>query len=483
MNNGAAASGVRPLKPSSPQTGKFLRVAEWNIERGLEFDAVRLAFTDAQGFSRLMDQKNSKATADERAHILDEVQVLKQADLLVLNEVDWGMNRTLFRNVAADLADALGMNYAYGVEFVEVDPITMGINQQVVLREVEQAYAEPAEGRKEMMDYVKQIMRPDPERYRGLHGTAILSRYPLLNVRLIPFGFQGHDWYTDEKKKASAVEKAEGKLSIALFKEQLVRQVRRGGRMMLLADIVDPEFPTGRITVVATHLEDMTTPANRRKQLEELLSQIKGINNPVIVAGDMNTSTHDAAPIGVMRALKQRFGSGKWWKEEATREAIVQATPFGWAYDVSHALIGFARGVDDPTVRSLPLFDRNPEAAFFTTIKDFRFTDGMRSTSAARKGVRRCHGAWQTHERGEKGFAPTSELGRAFGPIGKYKLDWIFVRPASLTAPHGTKQSYRFAPHFGRTLKELNESIPERISDHSPITVDLPLQEPSLPTS
>ena len=76
VSNEAGASGVRPLKPSSPQTGKFLRVAEWNIERGLEFDAVRLAFTDTQGFAALMDQKNSRATADERARILDQVQLL-----------------------------------------------------------------------------------------------------------------------------------------------------------------------------------------------------------------------------------------------------------------------------------------------------------------------------------------------------------------------------------------------------------------------
>lgn len=484
VSNEATAAGVQPLKPGSPQMGKFLRVAEWNIERGLEFDAVRLAFTDAQGFSALMDQKGSKATADERARILNDVQVLKQADLLVLNEVDWGMNRTLFRNVAAELADALRMNYAYGVEFVEVDPITMGIDEQVVLREVEQAYTTPAENKNEMREYVKQIMTPDPKRYRGLHGTAILSRYPLLNVRLIPFKFQGHDWYADEKKKASAVEKAEGKLSIEVFKEQLVRQVRRGGRMMLLADIVDPEFPAGRLTIVATHLEDMTTPVNRRKQLEELLSQIKGINNPVIVAGDMNSSTHDAAPISVMRALKQRFGSGKWWAEEAAHEAIVQATPFGWAYDISHALIGFARGMDDPTVRSVPVLDRNPEAAFFTTMKDFRFADGNAFDFRGEK-ERATNGQTgnlaDSNERGAKGFVPTSELGRTFGPVGKYKLDWIFVSPARLTEPHGTKQSYRFAPHFGRTLKELNESIPERISDHSPITVDLPLHEPALP--
>ena len=482
VSNRASLSGVRPLKPSSPQTGKFLRIAEWNIERGLEFDAVRLAFTDPQQFSTLMDRRGGKAGADERARILEQVNILRQADLVILNEVDWGMNRTRFRNVAADLADALEMNYAYGVEFVEVDPITMGLDEQVVLREVEEAYAEPGESRAEMIAHVRAIMKPDPARYRGLHGTAILSRYPLENVRLVPFKFQGHDWYADEKRKASELGKAEGKLSLDVFKEQLVRQVRRGGRTMLLADIVDTELPSGRVTVVATHLEDVTTPANRRKQLEELLDQIKAIDHPVIVAGDMNTSTHDAAPLSVTRALKQRFGSAKWWAEEGASEAVRQATPFGWAYDVSRGLIGFARGVDDPTVRSIPLVGKNAEAAFFSTLEQYRFADGnafdFRGARARTSNGREGNLA-DSNERGDKGFVPTSELGRSFGPVGKYKLDWIFVRPVSLTDPHGSKQSYRFAPHFGRTLKELNQSIPERISDHNPITVDLPLGEPS----
>ncbi len=485
VSNQAEASRIRPLKPSSPQTGKFLRVAEWNIERGLEFDAVRLALTDARGFSALMGEKQSKATADERTRILDQVQLLKQADLLVLNEVDWGMNRTLFRNVAAELAGALGMNYAYGVEFVEVDPITMGIDQQLLLREVEQAYIEPGESKAEIIQHIKQIMKPDPARYRGLHGTAILTRYPIKNVRVIPFKFQGHDWYTDEKKKASIAARAEDKLSVDIFKEQFARQVRRGGRMMLLADIADLELPSGRVTIVATHLEDKATPANRRKQLEVLLDQIKNINNPVIVAGDMNTSTHDAAPISVRRALKQRFGSGKWWAEQAAHEVIIQSTPIGWVYDISHRLIGFARAVNDPTVRSVPLLGQNPEAAFFTTIEKFRFANGnafdfrgeKERTSNGRAG-----NLANSNERGEKGFVPTSELGRTFGPVGKYKLDWIFVSPPSLTEPHGLKQPYCFAPYFGRTLKELNDSIPGRISDHNPIVVDLPLQEPTLPT-
>ena len=481
VSNWATASGLRPLKPSEAGIGKFLRVAEWNIERGLEFDAVEAAFTDPQKFSHLMDEKDSKATPEERVKILDQVRLLKQADLLVLNEVDWGMNRTLFRNVGADMAEKLGMNYAYGVEFVEVDPITMGIDEQVALREVEQTYATPDDSKTEMIERVRQIMRPDPSRYRGLHGTAILSRYPLVNVRLIPFKNQGHDWYADEKKKLAPVAKAEGQLSMEVFKEQLVRQVRRGGRMMLIADIVDPELPAGRVTVVATHLEDMTTPENRRKQLEELLAQIRNINNPVILAGDMNTSTHDAAPVSVTRALKQRFGSEKWWAEEGATEAIKRATPFGWAYDISHGLIGFARGVDDPTVRSIPLVGKNPEAAFFTRLRQFRFADedtfDFRGDKQ-RSSNGRAGNLANSNERGEKGFAPTSELGRTYGPIGRFKLDWIFVRPVRLTDPHSEKASYRFAPYFGRTLKELNQSIPERISDHNPITVDLPLNEP-----
>jgi endonuclease/exonuclease/phosphatase family metal-dependent hydrolase len=483
VSNWATASGLRPLKPSDPKIGKFLRVAEWNIERGLEFEAVEAAFTDPQKLSHLMDEKNSRATMEERAQILDQVRLLKQADLLVLNEVDWGINRTLFRNVAAELAARLGMNYAYGVEFVEVDPTTMGIDEQVVLREVEQTYAVPDGSKGEMLEHVKQIMRPDPARYRGLHGTAILSRYPLVNVRLIPFKYQGHDWYADEKKKVALVAKAEGEVSMDVFKEQLVRQVRRGGRMMLIADIVDPELPSGRVTVVATHLEDMTAPANRRKQLDELLDQIRNINNPVILAGDMNTSTHSAAPVSVTRALKQRFGSAKWWAEEGATEAIKRATPFGWAYDISHGLIGFARGVDDPTVRSIPLVGKNPEAAFFTRLEQFRFADqnsfdfrgDKKRSSNGRPG-----NLANSNERGEKGFAPTSELGRTYGPIGRFKLDWIFVRPARLIDPHSGKESYRFAPHFGRTLKELNQSIPERISDHNPITVDLPFNEPPI---
>jgi hypothetical protein len=56
------------------------------------------------------------------------------------------------------------------------------------------------------------------------------------------------------------------------------------------------------------------------------------------------------------------------------------------------------------------------------------------------------------------------------------KLDWIFVKPVGLTDPDDREQPYVFAPQFGRTLKALNHSLKDRISDHNPMIVDLPLK-------
>ncbi len=65
------------------------------------------------------------------------------------------------------------------------------------------------------------------------------------------------------------------------------------------------------------------------------------------------------------------------------------------------------------------------------------------------------------------------------GLVGQFKLDWIFVKPF-VDDPRRAKQSYRFAPHFPVTMRELNESVEDRISDHPPMTVDLPLTEPTI---
>jgi hypothetical protein len=59
------------------------------------------------------------------------------------------------------------------------------------------------------------------------------------------------------------------------------------------------------------------------------------------------------------------------------------------------------------------------------------------------------------------------------------KLDWILVK-AYATDPRDDTQPYRFAPHFARTLGSINYALDTRLSDHNPISVDLPFAEPVL---
>jgi len=58
--------------------------------------------------------------------------------------------------------------------------------------------------------------------------------------------------------------------------------------------------------------------------------------------------------------------------------------------------------------------------------------------------------------------------------VGRYKLDWFFVKPL-IRHSSGNGMSYEFAPHFPVTMRELNGAVPDGVSDHAPITVDLPL--------
>lgn len=464
VSNAATARGVKPLVPKTTNLGEFLRVVQWNIERGLEYDAIMSAFTNTAQFTKLLDTTYPRGSS-KRKLILQQVELMKQADVIVLNEVDWGMKRTDYRNIAADLASALGMNYAYGVEFVEVDPIALGLEKFEELSE------------KDAAELAREI-KVNQKLYRGLHGTAILSRSSLENVRLQPFEHQPHDWYKEELESVKPLEKGKRKAGEVVFQEKVRREVRRGGRMMLTAEIVDARIPGGRMVVVATHLEAKTKPEGRRKQLEELLERIKSVETPVVVAGDMNTSTHDSTPTSIKRELKKRLGSKSFW----IKQALGILTGIKLPRLLLTSFNAYRRQAD-PTVANIPLVASNPEARFFDRLKDFRFADqsafdfrGERSRSISAKSAPLAN----SNQRGDKGFITTYEVERTVAFVGKFKLDWIFVKPASLTEPYDEEQPHRFAPHFGRTLKSLNESLEDRLSDHAPIMVDLPLAEPPL---
>src|SRR6185295_11769702 len=140
----------------------------------------------------------------------------------------------------------------------------------------------------------------------------------------------------------------------------------------------------------------------------------------------------------------------------------------GLLYDVTLGLVKMQRLKNDPTVKSIKFVSENPEEKFFNVLKDFRFSDGGAfdfrgakeySTGASEETLS------DSNERGDKGFVSTLELN---GKISvELKLDWIFVKPIGLTDPDDRKQSYTFAPQFGRTLKALNYSLKDRISDHN----------------
>ena len=112
VDNEASIANVEPHRPVVQGIGPVVRVVSWNIERGLNFDLIRLAFSDPEGFRKIALERGKPW----QEQIDLELRTLQDADIILLNEVDLGMKRTDYRDVARDLARALKMNYAFGVD-------------------------------------------------------------------------------------------------------------------------------------------------------------------------------------------------------------------------------------------------------------------------------------------------------------------------------------------------------------------------------
>jgi hypothetical protein len=197
----------------------------------------------------LAERKDPKAkplTPDQLKIVKQQLDILQPADLLILNEVDYGVTRTDYRDVARDLAKALNMNYAYGVEFLELDPLNLGL-EKVELED------------KEAQADIQKSFDADESRYLGMHGTAVLSRYPIRKATLRPLPVC-YDWYAGEKKAISKLESGRRKGANLAFMERIAREIRRGGRTVLFVELAVPESPTGAVTVVAPHLENKCKP-------------------------------------------------------------------------------------------------------------------------------------------------------------------------------------------------------------------------------
>jgi endonuclease/exonuclease/phosphatase family metal-dependent hydrolase len=137
----------------------------------------------------------------------------------------------------------------------------------------------------------------------------------------VRFKRQGYDWYAVEKKKASSLEKGKRIAARNTFLTTISREIRRGGRMFMVAELADEQFPGGRLTVVNAHLEDKAKPASRVAQLRELLTYAKSIDGPLVIGGDMNTTGSDSTPTSITREITRRFGSAEYWAKKSVMDA------------------------------------------------------------------------------------------------------------------------------------------------------------------
>jgi hypothetical protein len=275
-----------------------------------------------------------------------------------------------------------------------------------------------------------------------------------------------YDWYGKEVKEAAKLEKGRQWAAKRLFKERIQREIRHGGRMALIVDVAIPESPTGEAPIVATHLENKCTPACRRRQMGALLAEIKQVDNPVILAGDLNTAGKNNTPTSVRNEIMNRVTDYQFW----AAQTVSYFNPLGI---YKHAIfpVHYFHGYNDPTAFNLPILWDNRESGLFKTVEKFRFADDG-AFDFRGEPERTLNGKSRTlansNERAGKGFVPTYSFARDYGGVvGRFKLDWFFVKPF-VQDPRLKHQSYFFAPHFPKTMRELNESVADRISDHPP---------------
>lgn len=406
----------------------YLRIAHWNIKRGFNIGEIKEILLNQNAYE---NTHIANIKPRYRKNFKKELNTFATTDILCLNEVDIGMPRTQYKNIVSELGDALNWDYAYASEFVEVGPLFQ---------------------KKEV----------DKTLYKGLHGNAIISRFPIISTQVIRLPDE-YDWYRESIKNQPPLERLRHFGAMAIFSEQIeYKEVRHGGRNALVADI---KLPDGQIiTVVSAHLEDRAYADKRLKQFKYLLESLKDKKTPVILSGDLNTSTTETIPTSLKKEVTKRARDPHF-----VLRAV--ATPFIPGLPIASALasvpISKLFQYKDPFFPSIPIVFPNHERRFYASLKKFKFDDGNtfdlsgdKEKSSNGKGGLLAN----SNQRHWKGFKSTFKLEEP-RLIAYFKLDWFFVKPIG----------EHFTPSNGKTLKTLNNSFKGNISDHNPITVDINL--------
>jgi len=237
------------------------RVVAWNLERGIELE--------------------------RQLQALREHPYLREADLLLLTETDVGMARSANRDVARVLARELGLHFAFAPCYIN---LAKGSGREYHV-----------EGENEV----------------GLHGNAILSRYPLGAARVIPL--------ENGKDKMAGREK------------------RLGSQAALAVEVLFPRLP---VTAVAVHLDAQSRQSHRRDQIRDVLRALEG-SGPSILGGDWNTTTHNSSRafhaimgywlrvfLGIDRSIDHYLHPYRWFE----RELFESLTAHGFDYREANVL-------------------------------------------------------------------------------------------------------------------------------------------------
>ncbi len=195
-------------KSTSPAKSRY-RIVAYNVERGIQLAGQIETF---------------------RSH-----PYLKECDVMLLTETDVGMARSGNRAVAQELARELHMHFAFVPCYLNLAKGS-GVEYDV-----------------------------GGENDLGLHGNAILSRYPI--------------------RKAWPIHLQNGK------DKMKGREKRLGVQTALAADIDFPNYP---VTVASVHLDANSTQRHRHDQMKEVIDNVDA-NRHVIIGGDWNTSTYDSS--------------------------------------------------------------------------------------------------------------------------------------------------------------------------------------------
>ncbi|MBF0276859.1 MAG: endonuclease/exonuclease/phosphatase family protein [SAR324 cluster bacterium] len=159
-------------------------------------------------------------------------------DIVLLAELDKGMVRSGNRHTTRELAEALKMNYIFAVEFLELD----------------------------LGDKRERTWHKGEHNSEGLHGGAILSRFPLYDPAVMRLELDGR-WFDGE-----------------------LGERRVGGRIAVVAKI---KTRNGPVTLVSVHYESHDTPEQRAEQTQVMCEQLLeyAADTPWVIGGDFNTNT------------------------------------------------------------------------------------------------------------------------------------------------------------------------------------------------